>query len=339
MRTVYALAFGRGSRSASGFSGSETRSTRRRCSLFASFAGCFLILASTNLLGGCVVIQNSVYNAGLKVMRHRSGVEPGLLEHGTAYLERSEGEETVVLLHGFASEKDTWLRFVRHLPKQYKVIALDLPGHGQSIRRYDRSYDVDSMAVSIGAALDELAPERFHLVGNSLGGMVAMIYALENPHRIYSLGLFDAAGVYPESPSVFQELLAQGENPLLVSSADEFDRLVDLVFVDRPRVPWPVRPVLVRRMRNDVAFSRKMWGDIWSQRRDLAPELSQIHAPVFLLWGDGDRILDVSSVRVFERHLPRVSTVIMEECGHSPMAERPREAAAHYARFLADVGL
>lgn len=311
---------------------------RRYRSLCVRFLFCVLLFPTANSLGGCVTIENSVFNAGLKVMRNRSGVEPGMLEHGTAYLERSAGHETVVLLHGFASEKDTWLRFVRHLPKEYRVIALDLPGHGESARRYDRSYDVDSMAARVALALDELAPERFHLVGNSLGGMVAMIYALNHPQRVNSLGLFDAAGVYPESPSDFQELLEQGENPLLVSSADEFDRLVDLVFVDRPAVPWPVRPVLIRRMRDGVAFHRKMWGDIWSARRNLAPELSQIHAPVFLLWGDGDRILDVSSVRVFERYLPRVSTVIMEDCGHSPMVERPKEAAAHYARFLADVG-
>lgn len=306
---------------------------------FRACLACYLfVLTSASLMSGCAVIENSVFNAGLKVLRNRSGVEPGFLEPGTAYLERSDGEETVVLLHGFASEKDTWLRFVRHLPKQYRVIVLDLPGHGQSIRRYDQSYDVDSMAMSIAAALDKLAPGRFHLVGNSLGGMVAMIYALENPQRVHSLGLFDPAGVYPESPSRFQELLAQGDNPLLVSTADEFDRLVDLVFVDRPSVPWPVRPVLVRRMRERAAFNRKMWGDIWSKRRDLAPHLSQIHAPVLLLWGDGDQIIDVSSVPVFQRHLPHLNTVIMEHCGHSPMVERPREAAAHYARFLADLG-
>ncbi len=301
------------------------------------FVCCVAMLIASAHLGGCVLLEESVFRAGLAVERTRSGLRPAVLDMGNeqvAYLEKKGPGETIVLLHGFGSEKDTWLRFVRHLPRDYRVLVLDMPGHGESTRDFDRRYDVDSLASSVGGALERLAPEGVHLVGNSLGGMVALAYALEHEHRIASLGLINAAGVYPEFPSEFQSLLERGENPLIVTSRTDFDRLVDLVFIDSPPIPWPVRPVLVRRLQHRAAFNRKMWNDLWAHRRDLAGELARLDVPVFLLWGDSDRVLDVSSVHVFREYVPDVATVIMENCGHTPMAERPREAAGHYVEFL-----
>ena len=77
-----------------------------------------------------------------------------------------------------------------------------------------------------------------------------------------------------------------------------------------------------------------MWNDIWETRQDVTDLLPGLHMPVFVIWGDHDRIIHVSSVEVYQRYLPQSETVILEECGHAPMLERPLDSAMAYSRFL-----
>lgn len=278
-----------------------------------------------------------VFELGLELARERAGLEWKEIEsdgYRLAYLERAADGDTVVLLHGFASEKDSWTRFVRHLPDHYRVIALDLPGHGESTRRPDEVHDVPYLVMRLADGLDALGVERFHLAGNSLGGMVAVLYAHAHPDRVVTLGLFSAAGVDPPRESPFERMVAAGDNPLIVESRADFDALLELVFVDPPPTPWPVGRVLARRFAARADFHEKMWRDIWSRRALVTGLLPEIAAPAFVLWGDSDRILDLSSIEVFARGLPRAEFHVMPETGHSPMVERPNEAAALYLDFL-----
>ena len=82
-----------------------------------------------------------------------------------------------------------------------------------------------------------------------------------------------------------------------------------------------------------------MWNDFYDKmmEKDLTDRLAELKMPTFILWGDNDRILHVSSVEVYKRLVPDAHAVIMEDCGHVPMLERPDEAAEHYARFLQQV--
>ncbi|MFP4444964.1 MAG: alpha/beta fold hydrolase [Desulfosudaceae bacterium] len=299
-----------------------------------------LLLAGL-LLAGCAGFQNKLFDWGLSLERGRSDLEAGTIQvdgRTTAYVERAgqPGGGTIVLLHGFTADKDNWIRFVRHLPERYRVLAVDLPGHGGSTQDMSQRYAVSDITGRLAASLERLVPEPFHLAGNSLGGLVSIYYTLAHPDQVRSLGLFNAAGVISPQPSRHQQLADQGRNMLLPATRAEFLEMLDFVFCEQPFIPWPGRNVLARNYLDNYAFNKKMWQDLHARdaEMDVSPRLSELDLPVLVLWGDQDKVLDVSAVEVFARHLPRSATVIMEDCGHLPMMERPQESAAHYRRFL-----
>ncbi len=296
-----------------------------------------VVILAALVLGGCTAIGEAIFEAGVAIERERAGLDAKTVEFDgfrLAYLERPGDGETIVLLHGFASEKDVWLRFIRYIPDDYRVIALDMPGHGKSSKRHDEIHDVPYMTARLAEGFDAIGLERFHLAGNSLGGMVALLYAHDHPGRVLSLGLFDAAGVDPPRESEFERLLAAGQNPLIVDDRKDFDELMALVFEEPPPMPWPIGMVLTERAKRTAAFNRKMWEDLWSRREEITGLLPTLEPPVFVVWGAQDRILDPSSVEVFAEALPDAEVHVLDATGHSPMIERPARTAALYLGFI-----
>ncbi|UTH38324.1 alpha/beta fold hydrolase [Pseudomonas sp. KHPS1] len=242
--------------------------------------------------------------------------------------------ETLVLIHGFAADKDNWLRFSRHLTDRYQVIALDLPGFGDSDRPAG-SYDVGTQAERLASILEALGIERAHLLGNSMGGHIAALYAARYPQRTQSLALFDNAGVEAPFKSEFFALLERGQaNPLVVRQAEDFQRLLQFVFVEPPYLPESLQRHLAERSM----ANREHYGQVFQQLVEryipLEPELPKIEAPTLLLWGEQDRVLHVSSIEVMRPLLRHSSVAVMPGVGHAPMLERPQESALLYRRFL-----
>ncbi|MEA3470326.1 MAG: alpha/beta hydrolase, partial [Thermodesulfobacteriota bacterium] len=216
----------------------------------------------------------------------------------------------------------------------YRILAIDLPGHGDNSRDFNKTYDLDYITEGFTKTIEKLNLGRFHLAGNSMGGYVSKIYAVNNPDRVITLGLFDSAGLVSPLPSDFQLALDRGDNPLIVNSRDDFDRLMRFAFNKEPFLPWPLRSVVARKYISNGRFNQKMWNDIWAKKSEAIDLLPRLHMPVFIIWGDADRILHVSSVEVYQRYIPQIETVILKNCGHAPMLERPAETADFYLRFL-----
>jgi len=292
------------------------------------------------LFGGCTKFEQKLFDWGLSLERQRSGLVFGTIWMDgklTAFLERKGEGDTIVLLHGFGANKDTWIRFVRYMPKKFRILAIDMLGHGDSSRNMNLTYDGQHLADAFSRTADALRLRRFHLAGHSLGGYVAMLYAVKNPQKLITLGLFASGGVLSPTPTDFQLAMAEGKNPIAVDSAESFDRMMNRVFYKKPFLPWPMRSVILRQCIERNEFEKKMWNDIMENQQDATALLPQIHMPVLLLWGDKDRIMDVSCVEVYQRYLPQVETVIIENCGHGLIFEKPKEAADAYTKFLQNV--
>ncbi|MFW6237047.1 MAG: alpha/beta fold hydrolase, partial [Desulfosudaceae bacterium] len=121
-----------------------------------------LLLAGL-LLAGCAGFQNKLFDWGLSLERGRSDLEAGTIQvdgRTTAYVERAgqPGGGTIVLLHGFTADKDNWIRFVRHLPERYRVLAVDMPGHGGSTQDMSQRYAVSDITGRLAASLERLVP-------------------------------------------------------------------------------------------------------------------------------------------------------------------------------------
>ncbi|MGE8499471.1 MAG: alpha/beta fold hydrolase [Pseudomonas sp.] len=242
--------------------------------------------------------------------------------------------ETLLLVHGFGADKDNWLRFARHFTTRYRVIAVDLPGFGNSDRPR-ASYDVGTQVERLATFTQALGIQRLHLVGNSMGGHISALYAARYPQQILSLGLFAPSGIHAPHKSELFTRLENGEpNPLVVRTPEDFEALLDFVFVEPPALPASVRHYLAERAAGNADHYQAVFEQLVSRYIPLEPELPKIKAPTLLLWGKQDRVLDASSIEVMQPLLQRASVVVMEHCGHAPMIERPKETAAHYQAFL-----
>lgn len=242
--------------------------------------------------------------------------------------------ETLLMIHGFGANKDNWLRFAKHFTSRYHVIALDLPGFGDSSKP-DASYDVGTQVERVAAFAKTLGIAKLHLIGNSMGGHIAALYAARYPEQVLSAALLDNAGVEsPQKSELFQRLERGEPNPLVVKTAEDFPRLMDFVFVVAPPLPETLKQHFAQQAMANSALYEKIFSHLVERYIPLEPELPKIQAPTLLLWGDQDRALHVSSIEVMRPLLKKPSVVIMKDCGHVPMIERPEETATHYQAFL-----
>lgn len=302
----------------------------------------FILILFSSLLAGCASIQKDISNLFINIEKSRSDLtyQTVLVEgKDAAYLERKGTGEAIVFLHGFSADKNNWIRFVRYLPKKYHVLAIDMPGHGDNIQYDVQKYDPISLSLGVGKIIDAIGLDRFHVAGNSLGGLVSKIYAIRHPDKIITLGLFDSAGVISSVPSEFFKGLEKGYNPFDVKTREDYDVLKAYAFHNQPFIPWPVDAVMARERikRND--FNQKIFNDVIQQKALLNPDfqnemVSHLTMPVIVIWGDKDRILHVSSVEVYRQYIQNLETVTLKDCGHMPMLERPEETAKYYTNFI-----
>lgn len=288
-------------------------------------------------LVGYFVLPGLLIKFASESERKAANLQPKRVQVGNyeiVYLEGGYGE-TILMLHGFAANKDNWVRFAKWISPTYHVVALDLPGFGETTCLEDASYSVADQAERLNQFADTVGFKKFHIVGSSMGGHIAARYTVMFPERVLTLGLFDSAGVRSPVPSEMDKKLSKGEsNPLIAGSVDEFDQLMQFVFSTPPDIPRFVKKILVEEAQKHKDNNKRIFKQISLEKKTLEPDLPKIRARTLVLWGNNDRVLDVSSVQILEKGLPNCTVVIMKDCGHLPMIERPQEAAEHYLSFL-----
>jgi abhydrolase domain-containing protein 6 len=293
------------------------------------------------------LFPETLFKLAVKSERNSAGLikkEIQVDDHRIAYLEGGKGQ-TVLLLHGFGANKDNWTRFAKYLTGDYHLVIPDIPGFGESSQIQKANYDVENQLKRIDRFTEVMKLERFHLAGNSMGGMFAAIYGAKYHRKVLTLALLAPGGVKSPKMSELAILLQKGTNPLLVGNAEDYDKVIELCFVKPPSIPSQFKKVLAADAIAHSDFNKKILDDMkWNHTGGmpspmetfLEPYLPQIQAPVLIIWGDTDRILDVGGVAVLEKNLKNYKTVIMKDTGHIPMMESPKDTASHYMSYLKD---
>jgi pimeloyl-ACP methyl ester carboxylesterase len=252
-------------------------------------------------------------------------------KHSIVYLEGGRGP-SVLLLHGFGADKDNWNFFSRYLTKRYRVIAPDLPGFGESSKIWSDQYHIAAQVERVHEFAKEIGLTKFHLVGNSMGGLIAGVYAATYPAEILTLCLLDPAGVESE-PSPFSLELEKGNNPLIVESVSDYDKLLDFTFAKRPSLPDPLKSYFAEIAVQRKDFYKKVFIEA-TPGNQLEAVMTRIRAKTLILWGDSDRVLSVSSAQVLQKGIRKSKVIVLKNCGHMPMLEKPEETARHYLEFI-----
>lgn len=254
-----------------------------------------------------------------------------------AYLDsgRENQAETVIMLHGFSANKSNWLRFSAPLADQFHLIALDLMGHGDSSIDMNQSHSIVEQAAIVKQFTDALGIQKFHLVGNSMGGAISSLFAAEHPDQVLSITLVSPAGIH-DIPSKMDNLLEEGINPLIASTVEEFEEVMSFVMEDQPFIPHVITKVEAERSINRLAINQKIFNDIRSDLgKGLEKKFADIKAPTLIIWGDHDRAINVKNIDRYAQLIPGAEKLVLKDIGHLAMLEAPSESAQAMLDFLA----
>ena len=271
-------------------------------------------------------------------------LSPGLR---VRYVEAGPAEAPVLLLaHGYTASLDTWRPWMKELAGDYRVIALDLPGHGltRAPDGWQGSPRAYAEVIEQFAAARKL--DRFVLVGQSMGGFAAWEYALAHPERLAGLVLVSASGWPDERP----EVKARNESALSQALRTEAGRAV-LKDLDSSKV---MRDGLLAAYGNDALVTDEVvnryvemgrapghrditldmlagW-ESWSMAT--AERLAAIRTPTLILHGEADLLVPVDHARKFDDAIPDSRLIVYQGVGHLPNEEAPARTAADLKAFL-----
>jgi pimeloyl-ACP methyl ester carboxylesterase len=241
----------------------------------------------------------------------------------------------LVMIRGLARSSRFWLDFLPRITKSFSVITLDNRGVGRSDSPR-RPYTTRAMADDVAAVLDAAKLERANIVGISLGGMVAMRFALNHPARVQKLvlgcttmGGRDAVKI---SPAAIRRLL--GAAPLSFADAMTYTApivLSEQFLQDRPDILNAWRAIAIAE---PVSTRGALWQMLAGAEHDVSREVHRISAPTLLLTGDADKLIDAeNSVRLAAK-IPRSKLVYLSGAGHDFPTEQPDNAAAEIESFV-----
>jgi pimeloyl-ACP methyl ester carboxylesterase len=264
----------------------------------------------------------------------------------TRYLTVGAGPP-LVLLHGVGTGAGEWSRVLPALAENHRIYAIDLPGFDGSVKPPDYSPAFSARFVS--AFLDALGVERTAVVGNSLGGLVALRLALSEPARVCALVLSDSAGLGRAVNPVQAALSSPGWGELASAwaktppgAAERAYRRALLLFARHWQIPpwWLKDQYRLAQMPNfteaTLASLRANVGGFTGQREVLVDQLPRLRMPTLIVWGTEDRVFPYSHGQGAVTCLQEGSLELIPNCGHLPHVEQPEAFAAIVSRFLAE---
>lgn len=244
-------------------------------------------------------------------------------ENGFKYVEEGEGD-VLMLLHGLFGALSNFFDIIEHFKATHKVVIPILP-----------LYDLPLEESTVGGFVDYV--ERFVawkkydkviVMGNSLGGHIALIYALRNPEKIKGVVLTGSSGLFES---------AMGDSYPKRGDYEYIKKKAELTFHN----PAFATKELVDELFDIVNDRNKVLRVLTTAksaiRQNLAEEVAKISAPTLLVWGNNDTITPPFVGEEFHKLIPNSKLLFIDECGHAPMMEQPEEFNRYLSEFLDEI--
>jgi pimeloyl-ACP methyl ester carboxylesterase len=231
------------------------------------------------------------------------------------YLEGGEGEDTVLLVHGFQSSKNYWIPFIKKLNKDFHIVALDLPGHGNSSKNNLKKFDLNSLVNFLNIFAEKKDLKRFHLIGTSMGGGITTLYTHNYPDKVITLSLLNPLGIDQENKSDLQLLLEKGHNVFFPKNLEEFDLMTEFVTGKRLNFHSYFKKYVLTQMIKNYSFFKRSFDELLSST-PLDKILPEIKNRSLILIGKKDRIIHPSSFEYFVKLMPNIQAKRIENGYH-----------------------
>jgi len=252
------------------------------------------------------------------------------------------GNCNILFIHGFAASLDSWNNIRDCFTESYRLILVDLKGYGNSSKPDDKAYSAQDQAVILSEFIKYLKLENLTLIGHSFGGAVSILtfFALKDNKLINKLVLIDPT-IYLEKLNISAKLL---KAPLL-------KHIIMYLIPDRLKASFTLRFIFNKRKdtikEKSIKFAEylKQPGAYKAMLRSaelmvpfiyniLMPLLNKIDIPVFIIWGEKDKVLPVEMGIRLNKEIKNSELAVIPECGHVPQNEAPEETARLIKNFL-----
>lgn len=236
------------------------------------------------------------------------------------YLEEGEGEP-LVLLHGLFGALSNFQELFNHFKKTHRVIIPMLP-------LFDLGLDtgVVSLTKYVQKFIEARRFDQVHLLGNSLGGHVALLFTLNNPDKVKTLTLTGSSGLFENG---------MGETYPKRGDYEYIKRKTELTFYDPKTATKELVDEVYSITNNRLKVIKIIALAKSAIRNNLGDEISQITCPTCLIWGKNDTVTPPLVAEEFHRLMPTSELHWIDKCGHAPMMEVPNEFNEILSTFLA----
>lgn len=239
------------------------------------------------------------------------------------YIEEGEGEP-LILLHGLFGALSNFEHLIEYFKRTHKVVVPMLP-----------MFELDLLHTSVGGFakyiykfIEKKEYNNYHLLGNSLGGHIALVHILKHPEKVRSLILTGSSGLYESG---------MGDSYPRRGDYEYIKKKTELTFFD----PATATPALIDEVyeicNNRLQLIRILALAKSAIRNNLGEELVQIKQPTLLVWGQQDTVTPPFVAEEFKKLIPNSELHFIDKCGHAPMMEQPEEFNRILETFLAKI--
>ena len=241
-------------------------------------------------------------------------------DKGFKYIDEGQGD-VLLLLHGLMGELSNWDSVIHTFKDRYRIIVPVLPIYDMPLL----TTGVKTLTKFFTKFVKHLGLENFILVGNSLGGHIALMYAVKNQSKLKAMVLAGSSGLYENS---FGGSFPRRESYDYIKEKVEFTfyspeiatkELVDEVFATLNNRERVIRVIAIAKS---------------AIRHNMAADMPKIKIPVGLIWGKNDRVTPPEVAEEFHEKLPNSELHWIDQCGHAPMMEQPEEFNVLFKQFL-----
>lgn len=241
-------------------------------------------------------------------------------QEGYKYIDEGAGE-VLLLLHGLFGALSNWEGVVNHFKANYRVVIPLLPIYDMPLKQAG----LEGLQKFVEGFIAMKEFDNMNLVGNSLGGHVALMYTLANPSKVNTLALTGSSGLFENSMGGSfpkrgsYEYIKERVQYTFYDPNTATKELVDEVFETTKSIPKCLRIVAIAKS---------------AQRHNMAKEILKIQQPTLLVWGLNDTITPPHVAHEFNKLIPNTQLNFIDKCCHAPMMEHPEKFNVILSEFL-----
>jgi 2-hydroxy-6-oxonona-2,4-dienedioate hydrolase len=245
------------------------------------------------------------------------------------YLESKQGvrisDRHILFIHGLGSSADRWLDIPDAISMYYHTIAVDLIGFGGSDKPKDVNYTIEQFSEFILEFIEKIGlsgdDRKITLVGHSLGGYIAVDFAIRNKGLIEKLVLLDSSGFLKGPTPLLEQYLNAAKYPSYDSVRNVFEQMV--------AQPWKVLPIIINIFitRINSPGAKYPFESAYQNSTTTQIDLSRLKSiedmPILIIWGKSDNLIPIEYSEPFKQVFKNYRVEMIEDAGHAPFAEKP----------------